>query len=158
MIYFLACETAIKIGFTNRGTLDSVQSRVRSCETGNPFPINILAAMPGNQSVEFGLHRQFDDARIRGEWFRKTPELVDFIRDNGVSEEKFDERCVSCPTCLVRFLPNQGEDFCSSHCQYRRLCVVCGHEFSWSRKHPNICSADCQRKFNSTLSAAQISR
>ena len=72
MIYFLECETTVKIGWTNQGTLESVKRRVRSFEVGNPFPIRILAVMPGCASVEFKLHRQFAGARIHGEWFKRT--------------------------------------------------------------------------------------
>jgi hypothetical protein len=158
MIYFLACENAVKIGWTNQGTLESAKSRVRSCETGNPFPISILAVMPGNASVEFKVHRQFAAIRIRGEWFHKTAELSDFIEVKGIREENFDKHCISCPTCLIRFLPDSGKVFCSDHCEHRRLCLVCEDEFTPSQKHPNICSPECQRKFNSTLSAARISR
>ena len=158
MIYFLECETTVKIGWTNQGTLESVKLRVRSFEVGNPFPIRILAVMPGCASVEFKLHRQFAGARIHGEWFKRTPEVSDFIAVNGVSEVDFDKHCVSCPTCMLRFLPDSGKVFCSDYCENRRHCLVCEEEFAPSQKHPNICSADCQRKFNSTLSAARISR
>lgn len=72
--YFLECGEFIKIGFSRnlKGRLDML-----SC--GNPYPIKLLATIRGWKHIETDLHERFASARHRGEWFRKTPELLDFV-------------------------------------------------------------------------------
>jgi Meiotically Up-regulated Gene 113 (MUG113) protein len=158
VIYFLECRDAVKIGFVNTCTLSSVEARVRQFEIGNPFPITILALMPGNQSVEFLLHRKFAAYRIRGEWFERNEALDGFIAEKGIPADKLDGCGRTCPMCLGVFLPNPGEEFCSIDCKNQRRCAICETVFYPSKKYPNICSPGCQRRFNSTLSAAKIPR
>ena len=148
----------MKIGFVNTCTLSSVESRVRQFEIGNPFPITILAIMPGDQSVEFVLHKKFAAYRIRGEWFEKNEVLDSFIAEKGFPAERLEGYGRTCPICLEVFLPSPGEEFCSRDCKSRRRCAVCEGIFYPSKKYPNICSPECQRRFNSTLSAANIPR
>jgi hypothetical protein len=45
----------------------------------NPYPLKVLATMEGGKQIESSLHDRFADAFHRGEWFRKTPELLAFI-------------------------------------------------------------------------------
>jgi hypothetical protein len=39
----------------------------------------VLATMPGTIRTEHDLHQRFATARHKGEWFRKSPELLAFI-------------------------------------------------------------------------------
>lgn len=75
-VYFLQASRSglIKIGHSS-----DVESRIASLRTGSPEPLVLLAVMAGGREVEQGLHARFAGARVRGEWFRATGELVAFI-------------------------------------------------------------------------------
>jgi hypothetical protein len=73
-VYFVECDDFIKIGYT-----ESVEDRVRALATATPYPLTVLATINGSQNTESCLHSRFADARHKGEWFRKTPELLDYI-------------------------------------------------------------------------------
>jgi hypothetical protein len=72
-VYFIECGGYIKIGYT------SLKARLSSLATANPYPLKVLATVEGDQQTEELLHNRFADAFHRGEWFRKTPELLAFI-------------------------------------------------------------------------------
>lgn len=63
-IYFISDGRAIKIGRSARPG-----QRLRELETGNPFPINIIACIEGSAPQERSIHIQLAKYRIRGEWF-----------------------------------------------------------------------------------------
>jgi hypothetical protein len=73
-IYFIECGAYIKIGFAS-----SLKARLSSLATATPYPLKVLAAIKGDQQTERSLHDRFAAAFHRGEWFRKTPELLTFI-------------------------------------------------------------------------------
>lgn len=75
-IYFVveSGSGAIKIGVTT-----NVKKRVISLQRDTPHTVKLLATMRGNFQVESLLHRLFAYARIRGEWFRPVPELLEYI-------------------------------------------------------------------------------
>lgn len=73
-VYFAAAGDRIKIGWSRK-----VANRIAQLQTGNPEPVMLLATMPGGVSKERELHRRFAHARLAGEWFTATPDLVDFI-------------------------------------------------------------------------------
>lgn len=77
-IYFIQgqCGGAIKIGYS----LDPV-SRLKGLQTGYPDTLVILAMIPGNESIEKGLHKEFDSSRLNGEWFRPDTRLIDKIKE-----------------------------------------------------------------------------
>lgn len=76
-IYFIQ-ETAsggIKIGYT--GQLP--ESRLKSLQTSNPNELVLLHYVRGSKENEAELHAHFARDRIRGEWFRPSAELIDYI-------------------------------------------------------------------------------
>lgn len=73
-IYFIECGEFIKIGFTY-----SLDQRIRAMQSSNPFDLKILHKMRGTIGREAEILAKFKDLRHRGEWFRKTPELLAFI-------------------------------------------------------------------------------
>lgn len=75
-IYFIAAGDFVKIGFTT-----SPVGRIRSIKTATPLPLKILHHQRGTMKQERELHRRFAAIRVRGEWFRKTPELLDYIEE-----------------------------------------------------------------------------
>lgn len=81
VIYFVRCESAdglIKIGFAT-----NVEARVSDISLLCPYPLTILAITPGTISEEMRLHHRFRDSRVRGEWFRPSPELTKMIAALG---------------------------------------------------------------------------
>ncbi len=77
-VYFVAAGERVKIGWSR-----NVVARISQLQTANPEPISLLGVMPGGLALERQLHRQFHDARLAGEWFEKTPELVAYIAAIG---------------------------------------------------------------------------
>lgn len=45
-----------------------------------PFPLEVLATVPGSFKLENNIQDCFTHAHIRGEWFNPVPELVEAIR------------------------------------------------------------------------------
>ena len=81
-VYFIGCGDYIKIGYAA-----SIKMRLSSISTSNPYPLKVLAAVAGGIEVERGLHNRFADSLHRGEWFRKTPELMAFIAQLSTDRE-----------------------------------------------------------------------
>lgn len=77
-IYFIKCEDRVKIGFTN-----DLKSRLPCLQTGSPFPMEILFAMPGDVAKEKALHKQFSKYHITGEWFQYSEPIEAYINQYG---------------------------------------------------------------------------
>lgn len=77
MIYFIQDDStlAIKIGFTD----GDPELRLKSLQTGSAGGFHLLATVPGGQADERSLHERFAAARVRGEWFQPSPELLAHI-------------------------------------------------------------------------------
>ena len=78
MIYFIQCgdNGPIKIGYTN----NDVQTRMNQLQTGCPNKFRLLWVYTDNYYTESQIHEMFTHERIRGEWFRPSTELLDFIK------------------------------------------------------------------------------
>jgi Meiotically up-regulated gene 113 len=74
VVYFIACGDFIKIGFAS-----SLKHRISDLNIATPYPLVVLATVSGDMSTEKRLHQRFGVARHKGEWFRKTPDLLAFI-------------------------------------------------------------------------------
>jgi hypothetical protein len=77
-IYFLTCDEPdfpVKIGITS-----DVKSRVSTLSVALPFKVVLLASIWGAADQERLFHMRFAEHRLQGEWFRRTPELMDLIR------------------------------------------------------------------------------
>lgn len=138
MIYFTqdSGDFSIKIGFTDKPEPDG---RIRTLQTGNPSRLVALFTMPGTKADEDKLHDRFASARIHGEWFRPTPELLSFIlamkgatcREAGMIEgSAFAREEVSEAALKCQFLANDGfwgeiaPDQLGPSCEL--TCPVCG--------------------------------
>lgn len=64
----------IKIGLTK-----SVETRLKSLQTANPFPLRLLGTIVGNDLTEAHLHQFFDEYRLVGEWFHPSKECLQLI-------------------------------------------------------------------------------
>ena len=78
MIYFIRTSRkgAIKIGFTSKG---KVGPRLVNLQVACPTRLRVLAFYFGCKKQEAFLHRRFEYARRRGEWYAPVPELLDHI-------------------------------------------------------------------------------
>lgn len=75
-IYFIQenVSDAIKVG-----TSRCIRARVSALRVSTPGALTVLAATEGGRCVEGLLHWLFAHIRIRGEWFRPAPELLEYI-------------------------------------------------------------------------------
>lgn len=78
MIYFIqdTGSHAIKIGVST-----DPERRLRSLQTATASKLVLLGVVPGDLSTEAELHRHFADYRLRGEWFRGAPPVLETVRD-----------------------------------------------------------------------------
>jgi hypothetical protein len=74
-VYFVAGGPFIKIGWSFL-----IKTRVASLQTGNPYKLELLGAIPGSIDTERELHEMFKKYRAEGEWFEDCQEIRDFIR------------------------------------------------------------------------------
>jgi hypothetical protein len=77
-VYFVETDsppnTYIKIGFSR-----NPRSRLKDLQTCSPFPLKILKIIEGTQDDETIFHKKFKQINTHGEWFKKTPELLEEI-------------------------------------------------------------------------------
>lgn len=75
-VYFIhdALSNMVKIGWA-----DEPWRRMCQMQTGCPGDLTLLALEPGFPEREFELHRQFAQDRARGEWFRHSETLANYI-------------------------------------------------------------------------------
>jgi hypothetical protein len=78
LIYFVTCMQSpnypIKIGFTA-----GISFRLEKLQNGNPNLLTVLATYPGTFNDERTLHSYFQHLRVRGEWFRRGDDLLEYI-------------------------------------------------------------------------------
>lgn len=77
MVYFVQAKTEdapIKIGITW-----DLAHRIGNLRTASPYEIELLGTVLGGKDRERAIHARFAHLRIRGEWFRSEPELLEFI-------------------------------------------------------------------------------
>lgn len=79
IVYFLRAGDFVKIGKAT----GSPDNRVSQLKTGCPFPIEVMATMPGGLDVESQLHKRFAGIRAHGEWFHATHELIAYVESLG---------------------------------------------------------------------------
>jgi hypothetical protein len=81
-IYFVTCDAPdfpVKIGMSG-----NVEERLRDIRTSLPFEPVLLASFEGTSKDERAAHNRFAELRIKGEWFRRSPELMAYIAELSV--------------------------------------------------------------------------
>ena len=73
-VYFASALDKIKIGCSSKP-----QDRILQVGEWIPFPITMLAMMPGTYVLESALHRMFAVEWSHGEWFHASDRLLAFI-------------------------------------------------------------------------------
>lgn len=78
--YFVKAGKVIKIGRSS-----DVASRIRSLQTANPHPLEIVGTIDGD--YEAVAHRYFSDRNIGGEWYALTEDdVLDFVEFGGLED------------------------------------------------------------------------
>ncbi|ART68194.1 hypothetical protein BTO20_05995 [Mycobacterium dioxanotrophicus] len=74
-VYFISDEHGnVKIGYAT-----SVQARFADLQVANASELTIVLEMPGGPKLERELHRRFAEHRVRGEWFKLTTDILEYI-------------------------------------------------------------------------------
>lgn len=77
-VYFIREGDAIKIGFS-----ENVKVRFAGLQSGHHGSLELLGTIAAPVDIEQAILAKFDHLRIRGEWFRAEPELLEFIKSGG---------------------------------------------------------------------------
>ena len=75
VVYFVAAYR----GLIKIGVAKDVASRLRTLQTGSGVALELLATVPGSYALERHYHDRFAVDRRHGEWFARSPELMDEI-------------------------------------------------------------------------------
>lgn len=98
-IYFIQGGDLVKIGFAVDPT-----GRLQELQMGNPNPLKLLCAFPGNRSHEKLYHAHFENERVRGEWFKISTNLQNFVVDKEVQKT-----FLSTTTALIKETERQHQ-------------------------------------------------
>lgn len=74
--YVIRCGDFLKIGITA-----DIHARLRTIESHNPHPLEVVALLVGGRAVERSLHLRFKAYRHRDEWFRVEGELAAWVEE-----------------------------------------------------------------------------
>jgi hypothetical protein len=77
MVYFIQCGSngPIKIGFAK-----DPKKRVMQLQTGSPYKLNLLWAYQSEDPAdERDIHAEFEEYKIRGEWYSPSDRLFEFM-------------------------------------------------------------------------------
>lgn len=66
--------------FVKIGHAENIWRRLGETQTYSPDHIKVLSIIEGGESLERELHRRFERYRVRGEWFKLSPEIKKFTR------------------------------------------------------------------------------
>lgn len=80
----------IKIGFTS-----DVKKRLSDYARWSPQPLEVAAAIPGDQRLERRFHTAFADQRLHHEWFDASDDLASAIEQ--ISRGAFDVAALPAP-------------------------------------------------------------
>jgi len=85
-LYAIGCKDAVKFGIAK-----DVNARRKLFETGNPYPLILLASIQTENPVplEHKIHSIFSKSKIRGEWFehnKQIQSLINVIKENAIEE------------------------------------------------------------------------
>lgn len=73
-VYFIV---APEVGAAKVGYAKDVHRRLRMIQMYCPVAVDLHGSIDGASVVEAYLHQAFEDYRLRGEWFRAIPALLD---------------------------------------------------------------------------------
>jgi len=78
---FMYFVTTTEPGFPIKiGISETPKFRLRGLQTGLPFDVKMLGVFKIPDTIfERRVHRKFKHLKLRGEWFRNAPEILDFL-------------------------------------------------------------------------------
>ena len=89
MVWLYAIQSGddgpVKIGLTRRPPAE----RLAALQVGNPATLRGLAAWRALPLEEAGVHADFAEHRLRGEWFSPAPGLLRFVQRSGGDFEEW---------------------------------------------------------------------
>lgn len=78
-VYAIGNAEVLKIGWTSRHPR-AENGRLAQLQTANHAPLELIGLIAGTQADEHALHLHFAEYRLRGEWFKAMPEIVEYFR------------------------------------------------------------------------------
>jgi hypothetical protein len=84
LVYFVQSGD---VGPVKIGIARDPLARLGELQTGNPEQLHIRHVLPGDRTMESGLHHRFREARIRGEWFGLAYLDLILVFAAGLAEE-----------------------------------------------------------------------
>ncbi len=131
-VYFIQAESIglIKIGWTASRPL----IRLSMLAVGSPVNLTLLGVSPGNPDLERQTHGRFRADRERGEWFRPSEALKQFIAENAVDWTPF-------PPAPRRGVYLRDDDTCF---RYSRVTVARAR--TYEQRHCDLCRSRAPEK------------
>lgn len=91
----------VKIGFSRSGP-----GRIKDLQIACPWDLRLIGVMAADgMDAERRLHQRFASARIRGEWFEPTPELLAFVADHAPTPDSAEWRPHKLPPATAKLPP-----------------------------------------------------
>ena len=124
MIYFIQAgkDGPIKIGYSKVGA----KSRLATLQTSNYSNLSLLKTIKGDLKYEQRLHLMFEDSKIRGEWFKPTAALLNFIEqgNNKVVMEIYRDWTLLAKDDVSMFTEKQITEIIKIREEYGLTCYV----------------------------------
>lgn len=76
-LYFVEMQCAEK--FIKIGIASNVLERLSKLQVSSPYELKLLKHVKDAAHLEREIHREFASSRVRGEWFSRTPALLELI-------------------------------------------------------------------------------
>lgn len=84
VVYFIQANGGdVKIGKSA-----NLESRVRTLRCSSSASLVVLGVCPNSGDLERSLHRMFQHLRVSGEWFRPGADLLKWISENSVPQQR----------------------------------------------------------------------
>ena len=156
-VYFVECvgHDIIKIGGTSTG----VRARINNLQHSCPFDLVCIGAYAATPEEEGRLHKQFASLRLRGEWFRASLEMRDYIK---LACPEFDlnesDRTALVPDLKIKFaefLAVSAPDFrgiylrqkLEVYCKKRHVKSAAMHAWLDGKRYPSLQMIDIAERF-----------
>ena len=79
MIYFISTNDVADYPIKMRLTGREFRQRIAPLQTACPYRLEPIAVIEGGRSIEQVLHDEFAADKLEGEWYRRTPRLLNTI-------------------------------------------------------------------------------
>lgn len=126
MIYVLDNGIHFKIGYTT-----NLDKRIKQLQTGSSTELKVICVKHGDVALEQQLHSTLSKYHVRGEWFEKSPEvmnvianLVDYSLDKHVKVKEFSFDLVDWPDVKVIKEDEYGIDYMYIYRAFADSCEV----------------------------------